>query len=78
MSAHIVKLRDELVLGVPAEFAGHSEGYTRDPVVAEAGGSVQMGFEVARLEAGGRVDSHVHSFEETLFILEGELTVDPW
>jgi len=76
MSAHIVKLRDELVFGVPAEFAGHSEGYTRDPVVAEVGGSVQMGFEVARLEAGGGVDSHVHSFEETLFILEGELTVD--
>lgn len=76
MSGHIVKLRDELVLGVPGEFAGRSEGYTRDPVVAEAGGSVQMGFEVARLEAGGHVDAHVHSFEETLFILEGELTVD--
>lgn len=76
MSVHIVKLHEELALEVPAEFVGRSEGYTRDPVVAEAGGAVQMGFEVARLQPGGHVDGHVHSFEETLYVLEGELTVD--
>jgi quercetin dioxygenase-like cupin family protein len=76
MSVHIVKLHEELALEVPAEFVGRSEGYTRDPVVAEAGGAVQMGFEVARLQPGGHVHSHVHSFEETLYVLQGELTVD--
>jgi quercetin dioxygenase-like cupin family protein len=76
MSVHIVKLHEELALEVPDEFVGRSEGYTRDPVVAEAGGAVQMGFEVARLQPGGHVDGHVHSFEETLYVLEGELTVD--
>ena len=36
---------------------GRSTGYTGDAVVDEAGGSVQMGFRVARLDAGGTVDS---------------------
>lgn len=76
MSVHIVKHHGELTFEVPAEFRGRSEGYARDAVVAEAGGAVQMGFEVARLRPEGHVDSHVHSFEETLYILEGELTVD--
>jgi quercetin dioxygenase-like cupin family protein len=35
-----------------------------------------MGFELARLDPGGQVDTHVHSFEETLYVVEGELTVD--
>jgi quercetin dioxygenase-like cupin family protein len=76
MSTHIVKLREELTLEVPAEFEDRSDGYTRHPVVAETGGAVQMGFEVASLRPGGHVNSHVHSFEETLYVTEGELTVD--
>jgi quercetin dioxygenase-like cupin family protein len=35
-----------------------------------------MGFGVARLEPGGQVDTHVHSFEESLYVVEGALTVD--
>jgi quercetin dioxygenase-like cupin family protein len=76
MAHHIVKKLDDLEFSVPAEFAGRSDGYTRDGVVDEAAGSVQMGFEVARLEPGGSVDSHVHSFEESIFVVEGQLTVD--
>ena len=76
MANHIVKKVGDLEFVTPAEFTGRSSGYGRDPVVAEAGGAVQMGFEVARLEPGGQVDSHVHSFEESLFIVEGALTVD--
>jgi quercetin dioxygenase-like cupin family protein len=76
MAHHVVKKFDDLELSIPAEFAGRSEGYTRDGVVDEAAGSVQMGFEVARLETGGVVDSHVHSFEESIYVVEGELTVD--
>ena len=76
MAHHIVKKVGDLEFSVPAEFDGRSEGYTRDGVVDEAGGSVQMGFEVARLEPGGEVHAHVHSFEESLYVVEGELTVD--
>jgi quercetin dioxygenase-like cupin family protein len=76
MAEHIVRKFGDLHFVTPSEFDGASSGYGRDPVVAEAGGAVQMGFEVARLEPGGHVDAHVHSFEETLYVVQGELTVD--
>lgn len=76
MAHHIVMKAAELDYTVPSEFEGRSSGYTRDNVVDEPGGGVQMGFAVARLEPGGHVDTHVHSFEETLYVVDGELTVD--
>jgi quercetin dioxygenase-like cupin family protein len=76
MSAHIVKLAGNQTFATPPGFAGRSEGYTADPVVDEAAGGVQMGFRVARLAPGGRVDAHVHSFEESIYVIDGNLTVD--
>lgn len=76
MAHHIVKKAADLTHEPPPEFAGRSKGYGRDPVVAEATGSVQMGFEVSWLDAGGHADTHVHSFEKTLYVDEGELTLD--
>lgn len=76
MANHIVKKVGELTFEIPSEFDGRSTGYSRDGVVDEAGGAVQMGFHVARLDPDGQVDTHVHSFEESLFIVEGELTLD--
>jgi quercetin dioxygenase-like cupin family protein len=61
---------------VPAEFQGRSIGYTAAAVVSEASGGVQMGFRLARIEAGGSVDSHVHSFEESIYVIDGSLVVD--
>jgi len=76
MSAHIVKKASELDYRTPSEFEGRSAGYTGDEAVDEAGGSVQMGFRLARLEAGGHVDAHLHSFEELIYVVDGRLTVD--
>lgn len=76
MSHHIVKKAADLTFETPPEFEGRSEGFGRDPVVSEASGSVQMGFEVARLQPGGHVDTHVHSFEESIYVVEGELCLD--
>jgi len=73
---HIVKHAADLDQRTPAEFEGRSKGYTGDSVVDEVGGSVQMGFRVARLEPGGHADAHVHSFEESIYVVEGSLTVD--
>ncbi|HET9312210.1 MAG TPA: cupin domain-containing protein [Actinomycetota bacterium] len=73
---HIVSLKSDLASRIPREFEGRSSGYRADAVVDEAAGSVQMGFRVARIEAGGHVDAHVHSFEESIFVAEGSLTVD--
>ena len=76
MSAHIVKTVDQFTYGVPSEFAGRSSGYTAVPIVDESGGGVQMGFRVASLEAGGTVESHLHSFEESIYVVAAALTVD--
>ena len=76
MSLHIVKTTSDLDYETPSEFEGRSEGYVAADVVDEPGGSTQMGFRMGRLDAGGNADTHVHSFEESLYVVEGELTVD--
>lgn len=76
MAHHIVKASAALHFTEPPEFAGHASGYTADPVVNEAAGGVQMGFQVARLAPGGSVDTHIHSFEESVYVISGDLVVD--
>ena len=60
---------------VPGPFAGHSAGFRRWAVVGEAA-AAHTGFGICDLEPGGRVDAHVHSFEESVFVLEGRLVLD--
>jgi quercetin dioxygenase-like cupin family protein len=74
--AHIVKHAADLEHRTPIEFEGRSKGYACDLTVDERGGSVQMGFRIARLDAGGHVDAHVHSFEESIYVIEGSLLAD--
>ena len=61
--------------GVPGPFADHSAGFRRWSVVDEAA-AVHTGFGVCTLEVGGRLDAHVHAFEESVFVLEGRLHLD--
>jgi quercetin dioxygenase-like cupin family protein len=76
MTGHIVRKRPERNFTVPVEFTGRSSGYTSDPVVDEPAGGVQMGFRIAHLDPGGTVAAHVHSFEESLYVISGSLVVD--
>ena len=76
MSAHIVKKVPDLAYVIPSEFEGRSIGYAAAEVVDEPGGSTQMGFRLGRIEPGGSADTHVHSFEESLYVVEGLLTLD--
>ncbi|MGH8957742.1 MAG: cupin domain-containing protein, partial [Acidimicrobiia bacterium] len=76
MASHIVKRQTDLVFDKPEEFHDRSLGYATASVVDEPAGGVQMGFRVARLEPEGEVASHVHSFEESLFVIEGSLVAD--
>lgn len=75
MADHIVRLAVGHTYAPPAEFTGRSTGYTVDAVVDEAGGGVQMGFRLAILEPGGDVATHVHSFEESIYVVTGELVL---
>ncbi len=76
MAAHIVKAKADLAFATSPEFEGRSSGYAGDSVVDEAAGAVQTGFRVARIDPGGGVDTHVHSFEESVYVVEGLLTLD--
>lgn len=59
----------------PGALAPGSTGLTRWAGVGYADGAVHSDFGVSRLEAGGVVPTHVHSFEESFHILEGEVVL---
>jgi quercetin dioxygenase-like cupin family protein len=52
-----------------------SEGFRRCELVGRAAGSVHMGVGLCSLGAGGRVGAHLHSFEESFYVLEGAPTL---
>jgi quercetin dioxygenase-like cupin family protein len=64
-------LRAENIRLVPA-YAGNSKSFRRCSLVDGASGSVHMGVGLCALQAGGLIDIHVHSFEESFYILEGQ------
>lgn len=76
MSNHIVKKAGDHEYRVPAGFEGKSIEYLGDLIVDEEAGAVQMGFQISRLGPGGVISHHLHSFEETFYVLEGELIAD--
>jgi len=73
---HLVARAAAADLVVPAAYAGHHQGFGRWAIVGEAAGAAHTGFGICALEPGGRIDAHVHSFEESLFLLEGQLLLD--
>jgi quercetin dioxygenase-like cupin family protein len=69
---HIVRRGGEASFAVPPAFADRSRGFARWAVVGEEGPAVHTGFAIARLEAAGWVANHVHSYEESIYLVEGE------
>jgi quercetin dioxygenase-like cupin family protein len=57
------------------EYLDNSHLFRRAALVDRAAGSVHMGVGMCILHAGGHVDSHVHSFEESFYVLEGRPTL---
>ncbi len=76
-SRHIVLTAAEADYRTPAEYAGHSEGFERWSIVDDSRtAAVQTGFGICRLQAGGSIDPHVHSFEESVYVLGGEVVCE--
>jgi quercetin dioxygenase-like cupin family protein len=74
-SRHLVRRAGELDLGVPAGTA--AIGFRRDFVVnEETPGAVHTGFAICELEPSGAIPGHVHSYEDSFFVIEGEVVVD--
>jgi mannose-6-phosphate isomerase-like protein (cupin superfamily) len=76
MAHHVVKKSDVLEMVTPPEFEGRSRGYRGDLVVGEHTEAVHTGIRIAEIEPGGTVDTHLHSFEESFYVVEGDLVVD--
>ena len=70
---HYVGTLDEIGLHVPPLCEGHSQGYSRAALVDHTRGSVHMGLGLCQLLPEGRLNAHVHSYEEAFFILEGQV-----
>jgi quercetin dioxygenase-like cupin family protein len=59
----------------PGLLAPDSRGYVRCSAVNYELGSVHSDFGMSHLDAGGLVPTHVHSFEETFFVMDGEVVL---
>lgn len=70
---HFVSRIEPAAAVTPPALAVHSAGFRRAAYVDRAVGSVHMGAGICFLEAGGHIGPHLHSFEETFYILEGSL-----
>jgi quercetin dioxygenase-like cupin family protein len=73
---HLVRRAAEASFAVPPEMAGKSEGFRFWPVVDEEGGAVHTRFGVCELDPGGSVSAHVHSYEQSFYVLEGEAVLE--
>ncbi len=76
-SRHVIRRASESNPVLPAAFQGRSEGFTRWAAVDhETPGAVHTGFGINHLAPGGSVERHVHSFEESFYLMSGEVVVD--
>ena len=74
-----VQRAEEIALEPPGgAFAAHTEGLRRAALVGRSVGAVHTGFALGQFEPGGSVGTHVHSYEQSFYVLEGHprLTVD--
>jgi quercetin dioxygenase-like cupin family protein len=63
---------DDHLLAQTPIFAGHSDGYTTAPLINRSTGSMHTGLSIDQLAPSGTIDPHLHSFEEGVYILQGE------
>jgi len=71
-SRHLVRRGGEANFAVPPAFVDRSQGFKRWALVGEESPAVHTGFAMCTLEANGWVAAHLHSYEESVYLLEGE------
>ena len=57
----------------PSGYEAHCKGFARQTLIDGDTGSTHMGFGACELEPGCHVGTHLHSFEESFFVLEGRV-----
>jgi quercetin dioxygenase-like cupin family protein len=69
---HILRAAD---IQAKPTYVDNSRLFRRCSLVDRQVGSVHMGLGLCGLQSGGHIDLHVHSFEESFYIVEGEPTL---
>jgi mannose-6-phosphate isomerase-like protein (cupin superfamily) len=72
---HFVSKIDSSTAQTPKLYEGHSVGFRYAGYVNRDMGSVHMGTGICYLDVNGKIESHIHSFEESFYILEGDVTL---
>jgi len=70
---YVVRRSNEASFEHPGSLAPDSRGYSRWCAAGYEDGAVHTDFGISRLEPGGEIPAHVHSFEETFNVIEGEV-----
>jgi quercetin dioxygenase-like cupin family protein len=60
----------------PAAFATHSTGFARTQLLGGRHGAIHTSTGLCDIEPGGKIDPHVHSYEESFYVLSGNPTLD--
>ncbi|MGC2780188.1 MAG: cupin domain-containing protein [Bradyrhizobium sp.] len=64
-------MRADAVRLEPA-YVAHGAGFSRCAMIDRSCGAVHTALGLCALEPGGRLDTHLHSFEESFYVLDGE------
>jgi mannose-6-phosphate isomerase-like protein (cupin superfamily) len=74
---HLVRPADAVELVAPTTgWAGGATGYRRCMAVGEDDHAVHTGFVISELDPGGSLPWHVHSYEESFYVVTGLTVVD--
>jgi mannose-6-phosphate isomerase-like protein (cupin superfamily) len=74
---HLVRPADAVELVAPTTgWSGGATGYRRYTAVGEDDHAVHTGFVISELDPGGSIPWHVHSFEESFYVVTGTTVVD--
>ena len=78
MSKYYVGKVDESQFAEPPAYAGHSEGYSRLPLVDHAisPASVHMGAGLVEIASGGYHAPVIHAYEKGFYIFIGEVILN--
>ncbi|MDQ2670256.1 MAG: cupin domain-containing protein [Gemmatimonadota bacterium] len=68
---HMVATVDWETATAPAELTGRAAGYRIATLVGRETGATHTQLSIARLDPGGHVARHIHSFEEAYYVLAG-------
>ncbi len=73
---HRLTVEDAPEPATPAAFATHSSGFARTQLLGGRHGAIHTSTGLCDIAPGGRIDPHVHSYEESFYVLAGNPVLD--